>query len=39
MRHTESTGISLDTAADQIAALVHRFVGSLRQGFAARRAE
>jgi hypothetical protein len=38
MRHTESTGISLDTAADQIAALVQGLVGSSREGFAARRA-
>jgi hypothetical protein len=38
MRHTESTGISLDTSADQIAALVQGFVGSSREGFAARRA-
>ena len=38
MRHTESTRISLDTAADQIAALVQGFVGSSRDGFAARRA-
>jgi hypothetical protein len=32
MRHTESTGISLDTAPDQIAALVQGFVGSSREG-------
>jgi hypothetical protein len=38
MRHTESTGISLDTAADQIAALVQGFVDSSREGFAAWRA-
>jgi hypothetical protein len=38
MRDTESTGISLDTAADQIAALVRGFVGSSREGFATRRA-
>jgi hypothetical protein len=38
MRHTKSTGISFDTAADQIAALVQGFVGSSREGFAARRA-
>jgi hypothetical protein len=29
---------ALDTAADQIAALVQGFVGSSREGFAARRA-
>jgi pimeloyl-ACP methyl ester carboxylesterase len=29
---------ALDTAADQIAALVQEFVGSSREGFAARRA-
>jgi hypothetical protein len=38
MEHPQSTGISLDTAADQIAALVQGLVGSSREGFAAHRA-